>query len=127
MFQDLTKATMKRILKLLRRLDWEQYEGLMVKLLLKVTKAKFSHIPHVAGLVCNEGAGPLAAHTFQATGIGQFNDIFAVKLVDELLDQIITGLERNDFKARQKQIMQIKLFGELYNYCHFEYPVTYKK
>src|ERR1700677_532978 len=38
----------------------------------------------------------------------------------QLLEEIRVGLERNDFSQQQRRVLQMKLLGELYNYCLFE-------
>lgn len=79
---------------------------------------------------------------FQISGLATYYDTLGVKLVDALLEDIRVGLEvysflwqefsfltmytqKNDFTMHQRRVMQVKLLGELYNYCIFEYVVIF--
>jgi regulator of nonsense transcripts 2 len=72
--------------------------------------------------------------------LSAYYDTLAVKLVDALLEDIQLGLEvyqcllyvkllylvqKNDFTMHQRRVMQVKLLGELYNYCIFESGVIF--
>lgn len=50
---------------------------------------------------------------------------FAVTIVDNVVESICTGLERNDFKYNQRRIAEVKYLAELYNYRLVEHNVVF--
>jgi regulator of nonsense transcripts 2 len=73
-----------------------------------VYKGKYSNIDLVASIVA---------------GLMPYHELVCIKLVDEVLEEIRLGLEQHAFQMQQRQIMNIKLVGELYNFCVIESQV----
>jgi regulator of nonsense transcripts 2 len=109
-YDDLNKTTALHVLKKLRKLNWEQDENYILRRLLKVHKGKYSSIHLVASIVA---------------GLSRYHEFFAIKFVDQLLEDIRFALEENKFTSHQRLIMNVKLLGELYNYRLIEHPVVF--
>lgn len=41
---------------------------------------------------------------------------FVIKLIDELFEEIVRAVERNDFKESQRRVLTMKFLAECYNY-----------
>ncbi|CAG8467472.1 12964_t:CDS:10 [Funneliformis caledonium] len=111
-YSDLNKKTVEKILKLLRKLDWEDKEVYKVleKCFSKVWKIKYSNIHLMAVL---------------ASGLNRYHSDFGVTLVDRVIEDIRIGLEQNIFKHNQRRIATVKYLGELYNYRMVDSPVIF--
>ena len=48
--------------------------------------------------------------------LGRFHSAFAVDVVDQILENVRSGLERNDYRRNQHRVATIRYLGELYNY-----------
>lgn len=82
----------------------------MEKVLSKPGKAKYSNIHLLAVLVGS---------------LYRYHQDFVITVVDNILEQITVGLERNDFKFNQRRIAEVKYLGELYNYKMVDSPVIF--
>lgn len=71
------------------------------KVFSKPGKVKFSNIHLLAVLL---GA------------LFRYHQSFAIGVIDNVLEQIVLGLEQNDFKFNQRRTAEVKYLGELYNY-----------
>ena len=102
-YVDLSKKTLDKIIKQIRKLHWEEAEVVDVlrKIFIKPGKIRFGNIYLLAMM--------LAA-------LYRFHTGFAVTVLDELLERITVGLETNDFKNNQRRIAEVKYLGELYMY-----------
>lgn len=102
-YMDMTKRNYMKILKTIRKLHWEEPEVVVMleKIFSKPGKVKFSSIHLLAVLL-----GALA----------RYHQDFAISIIDNVLENIILGLEQNDFKFNQRRIAEVKYLGELYNY-----------
>ncbi|KAJ3156448.1 hypothetical protein HDU89_004230 [Geranomyces variabilis] len=102
-YADLSKKTVEKILKQLRKLNWDLPETrhMMNKIFCKVWKVKFSHLHMMA---------------FLASELSRYYPDFGVSIVDNTLEDIRIGLEQNIFKHNQRRIATVKYLGELYNY-----------
>eukprot|EP01125_Pyxidicula_operculata_P019478 TRINITY_DN7077_c0_g3_i5.p1 TRINITY_DN7077_c0_g3~~TRINITY_DN7077_c0_g3_i5.p1 ORF type:complete len:1281 (+),score=421.17 TRINITY_DN7077_c0_g3_i5:575-3844(+) len=109
-FTDLSDKNVKAITIKLRKLKWPEQEDEVMNLLLKVHKGRYNTIHNVASIV----AGLAAKH-----------EIFGIKFVDALLEEIRVGLESNDYMNHQKLIVYVKFFGELYNYRLIDHPLIF--
>ncbi|CAI2187929.1 7012_t:CDS:10, partial [Funneliformis geosporum] len=111
-YSDLNKKTVEKILKLLRKLDWEDKEVYKVleKCFSKVWKIKYSNIHLMAVL---------------ASGLNRYHSDFGVALVDRVIEDIRISLEQNIFKHNQRRIATVKYLGELYNYRMVDSPVIF--
>ncbi|PNS16817.1 hypothetical protein CAC42_4781 [Sphaceloma murrayae] len=102
-YLDLSKRTLEKIIKQIRKLHWEEPEvpALLRKIFTKPGKIKYSNVYLLAVIL---GA------------LHRYHQDFAISVMDELLEKITVGLEVNDFKANQKRIAEVKYLGELYTY-----------
>ena len=102
-YQDLNRSGVHKILKLLRRLDWNDEATLstLKKVFSKIWKVRFSNIPLMAYLLAE---------------LTQWHPIFGTFVVDNTLEQLRLGLETNSFKQNQQRVAIAKYLGELYNY-----------
>lgn len=102
-YLDLSKKTLEKIIKQIRKLHWEEPEvpELLRKIFTKPGKIKFSNVYLLAVIL---GA------------LHRYHQEFAVSVLDEILEKITVGLETNDFKQNQKRIAEVKYLGELYTY-----------
>ena len=100
-----SKSSVDPIVKLLRKLPWEnpeeRVEEFLVKWSLKISRTKYVHIPLVADLISG-----LARHRMNAL----------VHLVDKLLEEIQHSLETPHKREPQRTLGSLRLLGELYNY-----------
>ncbi|CAG8586523.1 8837_t:CDS:10 [Ambispora gerdemannii] len=111
-YTDLNKKTVEKVLKLLRKLNWDDKEvyKILEKCFSKVWKIKYSNIHLMAILV---------------SGLHRYHSDFGVALVDCVLEDIRIGLEQNIFKHNQRRIATVKYLGELYNYRMVDSPVIF--
>ncbi|CAK1360767.1 unnamed protein product [Cercospora beticola] len=102
-YTDLSKKTLDKVIKQIRKLHWEESEVVEIlrKIFVKPGKIRFGNIYLLAMM--------LAA-------LYRFHTDFAVTVLDELLERITVGLEINDFKFNQRRIAEAKYLGELYMY-----------
>lgn len=105
-YLDLNKNTVKYALKQLRKIPWDsQNELFLLNCLLKVHKGKYNNIHLVASLI---------------SALASYHELMGIMLVDSLLEAIRLNMEENNFNNQQKQVMNVKFLGELYNYCMVE-------
>ena len=102
-YVDLSKRTLEKVTKQIRKLHWEEPEvvEMLRKIFIKPGKIKFANI-HLLAIIL----GALYRYHFD----------FTVTVLDELLERITAGLETNDFKYNQRRIAECKYLGELYIY-----------
>ena len=102
-YKDLARSTVDKILKIIRKLDWHDASTnrTLKKLFFKVWKVKFSNLHLLAFLVAE---------------LARFYPSFGVAVVDNALEDVRIGLERNIFKHNQRRVGVLKFLGELYNY-----------
>lgn len=102
-YLDMTKRNYMKILKTIRKLHWEEAEVVVMleKIFSKPGKVKFSSIHLLAVLL---GA------------LSRYHQDFTITIIDNVLENIMLGLEQNDFKFNQRRIAEVKYLGELYNY-----------
>ncbi|XP_049955092.1 regulator of nonsense transcripts 2-like [Schistocerca serialis cubense] len=103
LYQDLTKTNIDKILRLMRKLDWNQADvaSYAIKCLTYAFKVKYFNIRCLANLL----AGLVAHQEFVGTYV-----------VDGVLEDIRLGMEVNLPKYNQRRVAMIKYLGELYNY-----------
>jgi regulator of nonsense transcripts 2 len=102
-FVELSKKTLDKVIKQIRKLHWEEPEvvEMLRKIFVKPGKIRFGNIYLLAML--------LAA-------LYRFHTSFAITVLDEILERVTVGLETNDFKFNQRRIAEVKYLGELYMY-----------
>ncbi|OXM78214.1 hypothetical protein C364_04151 [Cryptococcus neoformans Bt63] len=99
----LMKRTRDKVLKLLRKLHWEDPEvyGFILSAFTNVWEVKFGNIPQLADLVFD---------------LQRWHPEFGIAVVDQVLENIRIDMEENIFKFNQRRIATMKYVGELYMY-----------
>ena len=100
---DLSKDTVDRILVTLRKFDWKNDEilNMMTKRFSKVWKLKYSQMD-CSAFICTE--------------LAKIYPRFGIDVLDDVVEYIRLGMERNNFRENQRRIALVKYFGELYNF-----------
>jgi regulator of nonsense transcripts 2 len=113
MYQDLTRRTLDKTIKQVRKMHWEEDDvvNLLHKVFFKPGKIKYSNI-HLLAVMLGT--------------IHRFHQDFAIGVIDDLLESILFGLELNDFKFNQRRISEIKYLGELYIYRLVDSPLIFE-
>ncbi|GAA6002946.1 uncharacterized protein JCM10292_000260 [Rhodotorula paludigena] len=99
----LNRNSSDKVLKLVRKLHWED-PAIVRKLhnaFTKVWKIKFSNVHLFAVLLYD---------------LGRYHPEFSVAVIDDVLENIRSGMEVNNFKYNQQRIATVKYLGEMYNY-----------
>ncbi|KAG9058049.1 hypothetical protein FS842_002010 [Serendipita sp. 407] len=99
----LSRKTLDNVLKLLRKLHWEEHETerVLFKMFSKPWKVSYSSITLVAML---------------AYDLQRYHSKFCVDIVDQILENVRHGMEQNIYKNNQKRVATVKYLGELYIY-----------
>ncbi|THG98656.1 hypothetical protein EW026_g3557 [Hermanssonia centrifuga] len=99
----LTKKTIDKVLKLLRKLDWndEAVYRTLHKVFTKPWKVKYGNIALLAMLTYD---------------LQRYHPAFTISVVDQVLEDIRRGLEQNIYSINQRRVATIKYLGELYIY-----------
>lgn len=99
----LSKKTIDKVLKLIRKLDWDDptVSHSLLKVFTKPWKLKYSNI------------GLLAMLTYD---LQRYYPAFAVAVVDQVVEDIRRGLEVNLYSVNQQRVATVKYLGELYIY-----------
>ncbi|XP_055529686.1 regulator of nonsense transcripts 2 [Wyeomyia smithii] len=102
-FEELNKSNVDKMIKLLRRLNWEDHDtqNYAVKCLSKAYCIRYHLIRSLADLV---------------SGLSSYQEKVVVKVIDAVFEDIRAGLEIHDTKLAQRRIAMAKYLGELYNY-----------
>lgn len=108
----LTKQTIEKVLKLCRKLHWEDPEtlGYLYKHFGEVWRLKYGSIPLIATLVHD---------------LSRYHPEFTLNIVDQVLEDVRSGMEDNIFQYNQRRISTIKYLGELYMYRAVNTPVIF--
>lgn len=111
-YNALTRLTLPETLDTIRSMDWN--DALVLRKLrnvfTKVWKIRYSSIQLLALLLHD-----LAPH----------HSAFAVDVVDQVLEDVRSGMEQNNFKRNQHRVATIRYLGELYNYRVVEPKVIF--
>ena len=112
MYQDLTRRTLDKTVKQIRKMHWEEEEvvNFLHKVFSKPGKIKYSNI-HLLAVILGT--------------IHRYHQDFAIAVIDDLLESITFGLELNDFKFNQRRIAEVKFLGELYIYRLVDSPLVF--
>ncbi|KAG2345664.1 ARM repeat-containing protein [Suillus weaverae] len=99
----LAKKTIDKVLKLLRKLDWDDpiVQRALHKVFTKPWKIKYGNINLLAMLTYD---------------LQRYHPAFAISVVDQVLEDIRRGLEQNVYSTNQRRVAAIKYLGELYIY-----------
>lgn len=100
---DLSKGSVDRILGIFLKLDWknEVILEMMTKRFSKVWKLKYSQLD-CAAFICTE--------------LSKFYPVFGINVLDDIVEYIQLGMERNIFLENQQRIALVKYLGELCNF-----------
>ncbi|KAK8434510.1 armadillo-type protein [Phyllosticta citricarpa] len=111
-YLDLSKRSLDKIVKQIRKLHWEEDEvvAILHKIFSKPGKIKYSNI-HLLAVILS------ALHRHHLD--------FCISVIDDLLESITFGLELNEFKFNQKRIAEVKYLGELYVYKMVDSPTIF--
>ena len=110
LFTVLSRATVERVLRQLRKLPWPASQPYVLKCVLKVCKGKYAQLALAASLVA---------------GLARYHSAAGVALVDLLLEEIRVGMEEHGSPVfgSQRRVAQLRLLGELYNYRLVDHKV----
>merc|ERR1719402_1751216 len=102
-YNDLCKTNTEKILRQMRKLDWDDPEvaNYVIKCLVNVFNVKYFNIRYVASLLA---------------GLVQYHDQVGHRVLDDVLEDVRLGLEMNDLKYNQRRTATVRFLGELYNY-----------
>ncbi len=103
MYDVLAKRTIDKVLKLLRKLDWDDPHTRRVlhKVFTKPHKLRYGNIALLAMLTYD---------------LQRYHPEFSIAVVDQVLEDIRRGLEQNIYSANQRRLAAVKYLGELYIY-----------
>nr|CAG4640628.1 EOG090X0143 [Eulimnadia texana] len=107
------KGATKRVLKQLRKLDWNDKETSVyaVRCLTAAWKVRFLNIRTLAGVVAE---------------LSLYQEFVGHVVVDAVLEDIRWGMEFPLAKYNQRRTAMVKYLGELYNYRMIESTVVFK-
>jgi regulator of nonsense transcripts 2 len=99
----LAKKTIDKVLKLIRKLDWDDptVVHILLKLFTKPWKIKYGNINLMAMLTYD---------------LQRYHPAFSIAVVDQVLEDVRRGLEQNVYSTNQRRLAAIKYLGELYIY-----------
>ena len=99
----LAKKSIDKVLKLVRKLDWDsdEVQTTLHKVFTKPWKIKYSNISLLAMLTYD---------------LQRYRPAFAIAVVDQILEDVRRGLEQNLYSTNQRRVATIKYLGELYIY-----------
>jgi regulator of nonsense transcripts 2 len=102
-FEELNKTNVDKMIKLMRRLNWEDKEigAYAIKCLSKAYNIRYHSIRYLADLV---------------SGLSSYQEKAIVKVIDTVFEDIRAGLEIHSPKLAQRRVAMAKYLGELYNY-----------
>ncbi|KAG6903019.1 hypothetical protein C0995_007452 [Termitomyces sp. Mi166 len=99
----LSKKTIDKVLKLIRKLDWDDDEirSTLHKVFTKPWKFTYSNVSLMAMLT---------------NDLQRYRPAFAIAVVDQVLEDVRRGLEQNIYSTNQRRLAVMKYLGELYIY-----------
>ena len=102
-YKDMCRSNIETVLKLLRKSHWDDPNVVhsLRKVFFKIWKLKYSNLHLLA---------------FMIAELSRFYPHFGIEVVDNTLEEIRLGMEKNLFKQNQRRIAFVKFLGELYNY-----------
>ena len=112
MYQDLTRRSMDKTVRTIRKMHWEESEvvNILHKIFSKPGKIKYSNV-HLLAIILGT--------------IHRYHQDFTISVIDDLLESITFGLELNDFKFNQRRIAEVKYLGEMYLYRLVDSPLIF--
>nr|CAB3267522.1 regulator of nonsense transcripts 2-like [Phallusia mammillata] len=112
LFRDLSKSTVEKVLRQMRKLPWSNPEvyNYILKCLGQSWSIKFNNVHCLASLVA---------------GLVSYRDDVGHIVVDDVLEDIRVGMEINHPRYNQRRVSSVKFLGELYNYRMLESSVIF--
>ncbi|KAF2429401.1 ARM repeat-containing protein [Tothia fuscella] len=100
-YMDLRFARMNQIIKLVRKLHWEEDEvtSVMHKVFTKPGKIRYTNLHLLCELLFS---------------VRKYHPELVVLVIDDVLESITFGLENNDFIFNQRRMAEVKYLAELY-------------
>jgi len=113
LYNDLNKSNVERILRQVRKFDWENAElaAYLIKCLKNVWNVKYYNIRYLASLLA---------------GLVHYHDWIGIVVTDDILEDIRLGMEVNNAKFNQRRTSIIKFLGELYTYRMVDSSLIFK-
>jgi len=113
LYADLNKSNCDKILKIVRKLNWEDVEvaAYIVKCVKNVWNIKYFNIRYLASLLA---------------GLVQYHEWVGAVVTDDILEDIRMGMEVNNPKFNQRRTSMVKFLGELYNYRIIDSSLIFK-
>ena len=111
-FRDLSKSTVEKVLRQLRKLSWNDPDinSYATKCLSQSWNIKFNNIHCLASLVA---------------GLVGYRDDVGHCVVDDVLEETRVGMEINHPRYNQRRFSNVKYLGELYNYRMLESTIIF--
>ncbi|KAM6502194.1 ARM repeat-containing protein [Amanita muscaria] len=108
----LAKKTIDKVLKLIRKLDWDNSHVRQVlhKVFTKPWKVKYGNICLLAMLTYD---------------LQRYHPDFTIGVIDQVLEDIRRGLEQNIYSTNQRRVATVKYLGELYIYRLFSSSIIF--
>ena len=112
-YNDLNKANVDKILRQIRKLDWDDSEisYYAIRCLTAIWNVKFYNVRCVAHLL---------------GGLNIYQDFVVPQVIDSVLEDIRMGMEMNSPKFNQRRVAMARFVAELYNYRLIDNPVVFK-
>ncbi|KAI9510115.1 ARM repeat-containing protein [Russula earlei] len=103
LYDVLTKRTIDKVLKLLRKLDWDDTHTrrILHRVFTRPFKLHYGNIALLAMLTYD---------------LQRYRPEFSIAVVDQVMEDIRRGLEQNIYSANQRRVAAVKYLGELYIY-----------
>lgn len=93
------------------KLPWDdELEKYVAKKFVKISKVRYSTIPHVA---------------FLMSSLQKHKPSLVVGITDAVIERIMAGMERNDGRDSQRRLAEVFLLGEMFNYGAIEEKLVY--
>ncbi|KAL3931924.1 MAG: hypothetical protein SGPRY_000918 [Prymnesium sp.] len=110
----LSRTTVERVVKQLRKLEWEDEEvcDWVHHALLDCASVKYHTIHLVACVV---------------SGLARYHESEMYRLVDAVIERARLAVDLNDFRDAQRRACLLKLLGELYNYQMIDASVIFRR
>ena len=108
----LSKKTIDKVLKLIRKLHWDDpvTTRTLHKLFTKPWKIKYGNISLLAMLTYD---------------LQRYHPSFSIAIVDQVLEDVRRGMEQNVYSTNQRRVATIKYLGELYIYRLFSSGIIF--
>lgn len=102
-YMELNELSVEKTIKQLRKLHWDQPETyeILRKIYTRPDEIKFGNL-HLLAVILG--------------GLHKYHQDFTIMVLDDVLEMISVGLDRNDFRENQRRVAEVRLLGELYNY-----------